>query len=98
MVGVAVFTVVDLSGEYDITRREELDKILDRYGDAEPLALNLEAVETMDTSAVRSLVRFQRARKEAGRSPVVLLKPSAKVLQFFDIADLRRSFEIREEA
>lgn len=95
---MAGFTVVELFGEYDITRREELDKLLDRYGDTDPLALDLGGVDAMDTTALRSLVRFQRARKEAGRSPIVLLKPSAPMLQFFEIADIGRTFEIREEA
>lgn len=90
-------TVVKLQGEYDIARREELDHLLDRYGDAEPLALDLRLVESIDTSSIRSLVRFQRARKEAGRTAVVLLKPSPAVLGFFEKAQLDHTFEIRDE-
>lgn len=87
---------MELRGEYDITRRDELDHLLDRYGDAESLAFDLHAVENMDTSAVRSLVRFQRARKEAGREPIILLKPSRPVRQFIDAAQLQHTFEIRD--
>lgn len=90
-------TVVQLHGEYDAARSEELDQMLDRYGDTEPLAFDLHGVESIDTSAVRSLVRFQRARKEAGRTPIVLLKPSASVRTFIERAQLQRTFEIRDD-
>ncbi len=89
--------VIELQGDYDLTRREELDQLLDRYGDAEPLALDLRGVASIDTTAVRSLVRFQRARKEAGCTPIVLLKPSPAVRMFIDKAQLDHTFEIREE-
>lgn len=89
--------VVKLQGDYDIARREELDQLLDRYGDMEPLAFDLREVDSIDTSAIRSLVRFQRARKEAGRTPVVLLKPSSVVHAFIQKAQLENTFEIREE-
>jgi anti-anti-sigma factor len=88
--------IVELQGEYDVTRREELDHLLDRYGDIEPLAFDMHAVHSVDTSTIRSLVRFQRARKEAGRMPIVLLKPSSAVLRFIEKAQLDSAFEIRE--
>lgn len=89
--------VVKLQGDYDLARREELDQLLDRYGDVEPLAFDLREVENIDTAAIRSLVRFQRARKEAGRTPVVLLKPSSVVRAFIHKAQLHNAFEIRED-
>ena len=94
---MAGYTIVELRGEYDITRRDELDNLLDRYGDAESLAFDLHAVDCMDSSAVRSLVRFQRARREAGRAPIVLLKPSQAVRQFIQAAQLQHTFEIRDD-
>jgi len=87
---------VELRGEYDLTRRDELDRVLDRYGDAEPLAFDLHEVQSIDTSAVRSLVRFQRARREAGRTPAVLLRPSQPVRRFIAAAQLDHTFEIRD--
>lgn len=89
--------VVELSGEYDLARREELDQLLDRYGDSEPLAFDMHGVSTIDTAMVRSLVRFQRARKEAGKTPIVLLKPSAAVRAFITKAELDHTFEIRDD-
>lgn len=94
---MAGYTIVELRGEYDITRRDELDNLLDRYGDAEALAFDLHDVHAIDSSAIRSLVRFQRARKEAGRAPIVLLKPSAAVRAFFEAAQLQHTFEIRDD-
>jgi anti-anti-sigma factor len=88
-------TVVRFRGEYDASRRDELDAILDRYGDAEPLTFDLGEVERLDTSAVGSLVRFQRARKEAGRSPIVLTGVSDAVRTLLRISELERAFEIR---
>ena len=91
------FTVIQLQGEYDIARRDELDQLLDRYGDTDRLAFDLHQVNAMDTSAVRSLVRFQHARREAGRSPIVLLKPSPQLRHFISAANLSSTFEIRDD-
>ncbi|HKU68540.1 MAG TPA: STAS domain-containing protein [Candidatus Baltobacteraceae bacterium] len=90
-------TIVKLQGEYDIARREELDQLLDRYGDMEPLALDLRDVRSIDSAAIRALVRFQRARKEAGRTPIVLLKPSPAVRVVIEKVELDHSFEIRDD-
>lgn len=90
-------TIVKLEGTYDIARREELDQLLDRYGDIEPLAFDLHGVHSIDTTAIRSLVRFQRARKEAGRTPIVLLKPSDAVKGVMEKAQLDHTFEIRDD-
>ena len=89
-------TIVSLRGEYDLARRDELDATLDRYGDTEPLALDLRAVERIDTVALRSLVSFQRARLAAGRTPIVLLSPSRTVRNFIEKVEAQRSFEIRD--
>jgi anti-anti-sigma regulatory factor len=88
--------VVPLEGEYDFSRREELDQLLDRYGDIEPLAFDLQKLSAIDTAVVRSLVRFQRARREAGRTPIVLLNPTQTVRDFIAKAELAHAFEIRE--
>jgi anti-anti-sigma regulatory factor len=87
--------VVRLSGEYDASRRDELDAVLDRYGDAEPLTFDFDEVAGLDTSALRSLVRFQRARKEAGRSAPILTRVSGAVMAFFRISELENAFDIR---
>lgn len=91
------FTIVGLEGDYDISRREELDRLLDRYGDAEPLAFNLERVTAIDTSAVRSLVRFQRARKDAGRAPLVLIKPSPAMRHLITTMQLDHTFDVFDD-
>jgi anti-anti-sigma factor len=90
-------TIVKLQGEYDFARREELDQLLDRYGDMEPLAFDLHDVHSIDSAVIRALVRFQRARREAGRSPLVLLKPSAAVRGFIEKVELDHTFEIRDD-
>ena len=90
-------TVVALTGEYDVARRDELDYLLDRYGDAEPLVFDLDTLEGIDTAAVRSLVRFQRARRAAGKSPLVLARPRPQVRHFIELANLQATFEVRED-
>ncbi|MFN2450196.1 MAG: STAS domain-containing protein [Candidatus Baltobacteraceae bacterium] len=89
--------IVRLTGEYDISRRDELDSLLDRFGDAEPLVFDFEAVNGIDTAAMRSLVRFQRARTEAGKTPIVLAHVSARVRDFLAVADLGETFELRDD-
>jgi anti-anti-sigma factor len=88
-------TVVRLSGEYDASRRDELDALLDRYGDVEPLTFDFDAVDRLDTAALRSLLRFQNARKEAGRSAPVLRRVSGSVLTLLRISRLENAFDIR---
>ncbi len=90
-------TVVPLRGEYDSSRRDELDQLLDRYGDADRLVFDLRDVTRFDTSALRSLIRFQRARKEAGKSPIVFAQPTSPVRDFFRAAQLDRTFDIQNE-
>jgi anti-anti-sigma factor len=87
--------VVRLRGEYDASRRDELDALLDRFGDAEPLTFDFDEVDRLDTAALRSLVRFQRARKEAGRSPFVLTRVRDTVRAFFRLTDMETAFDIR---
>lgn len=88
--------VIRLQGDYDASRADELDAALDRCGDDEPLAIDLQAVESIDTFAFRSLLRFQRARVEAGRSPIVLLHPSQAVRHLLDVASFDQTFEVRD--
>jgi len=89
-------TVVPLSGEYDASRRDELDHLLDRYGDTEQLVFDLHDVDRFDSAAIRSLIRFQRARVEAGKSPIVLVRPSGNVRDFIEIAQLNKTFTVRD--
>jgi len=91
-----ITTVVTLTGQYDASRRDELDRLLDRYGDTEELVFDLHEVERLDSAALRSLVRFQRARKEAGKSPIVLVRPPPAVREFFEVAELDRTFSVRD--
>jgi anti-anti-sigma factor len=91
-----ITTVVTLNGEYDASRRDELDHLLDRYGDTEELVFDLHEVDRLDSSALRSLVRFQRARKEAGKSPIVLVRPTPAVRDFIEMAELDHTFSVRD--
>lgn len=89
-------TIVVLSGEYDVRRRDELDHVLDRYGDADQLVFDLSAVDSIDTTALRSLVRFQAARREAGKPPMVLASASPYVRGVLELAQLKDTFDLRE--
>lgn len=89
-------TVVPLCGDYDASRRDELDQLLDRYGDTDRLFFDLHDVDRFDSSAIRSLVRFQRARKEAGKSPIVFLRPNRSVRDFIELAELHKTFPVRD--
>jgi anti-anti-sigma regulatory factor len=88
--------VIRLSGDYDASRADELDAAFDRHGDDEPLAIDLEQVGTFDTHAFRSLMRFQRARLEAGRSAIVLLHAPEKLRHFINTATFDQAFELRD--
>lgn len=79
-----------------MSRRDELDHVLDRYGDADQLVFDLSAVDSIDTAALRSLVRFQAARREAGKAPMVLASASSYVRGMLALTKLNDTFELRE--
>lgn len=89
-------TVVPLSGEYDASRRDELDELLDRYGDAEALAFDLDGVVRFDSTMLRSLIRFQNARAEAGKPAAIFLRPNQDLRHFLEMAELGHAFDVRE--
>lgn len=91
-------TVVALDGEYDAARRDELDDLLDRHGDAEPLVFDLTRVERFDTAALRSLVRFQRAREQAGKAPFSLTNLQPRVRDFIRLAQLDGTLRVSDGA
>lgn len=86
-------TVISLSGEYDLSRSDELDELLDKHGDDEALQLDLSQVECIDSGSLRSLVRFQRARREAGKSPLTIRRANTRVREFFEIANMGEILE-----
>lgn len=91
-----ITTVVTLTGEYTASRRDELDSVLHRYGDVEELVFDLHEVDRFESDALRLLVRIQRARKEAGKSPIVLVRPTPAVRDFIEMAELDHTFTVRD--
>ena len=79
-----------------MSRRDELDELFDRHGDDEPLQLDLGEVQCIDSGALRSLVRFQRARREAGKSPVTIRRANTRVREFFEVANMGEILEAEE--
>lgn len=88
-----MMTRISLQGSCTSARRDELDGLLDRFGDDEPLEIDMHGVKEIDSTTLRALVRFQNARRAAGRSPVVIVQPSTSVRSALRITELASTFE-----
>ncbi len=89
--------VVALSGEVDLSWSAQVRKaVLDALGRGGPVAVDLSAVEYIDSSGIAALIEgFQLARGK--RQRFVLLAPAAPVLAVLRLARLDKVFPIVDQ-
>lgn len=90
------WSVVVLSGEVDLSWSQQVRRaVLDALGGADSVAVDLSAVDYIDSSGIAALVEgFQHARGK-GKS-FVLLAPSDAVLAVLKLARLDKVFGITD--
>jgi len=84
-------------GDIDLAGGPLLDTAILRLESAEPLVIDLAAVEFIDSSGLRSLLAASR-RADGRGTTVVLRKPSAGVLRLLSITGTTEQFQIEESA
>jgi stage II sporulation protein AA (anti-sigma F factor antagonist) len=85
---------VSVSGEVDMSRYRELDRVLASAGaDATTLEIDLSAVSFMDSQGLRLLLRALERADGDGRR-VVLVDPSPSVGRLLDVAGVRARFAV----
>ena len=80
-------------GDIDLAGGPLLDTAILRLEGNEPVVIDLEAVEFIDSSGLRSLLAASR-RAEGRGTTVVLRKPSAGVLRLLSITGTTEQFQI----
>ncbi|MDQ2866686.1 MAG: STAS domain-containing protein [Candidatus Eremiobacteraeota bacterium] len=92
--------VVNLSGELDISRRNEIGAVLRVNGTETGILLDCHAVTYADSTALAELLRF-RNEAEAADIPVAILvgsKQFARIIQYAGLGELFRLFDDRASA
>jgi anti-anti-sigma factor len=77
---------IDLSGDLDVYRRDEIAAVLPPPESIDHLVIDMRAAAMVDSSVIALLMRYRRSFMEAGHNPheIVLVVPP----------NLRRIFEI----
>lgn len=84
-------------GDIDLAGGPLLDTAILRVEGSEPVVIDLEAVEFIDSSGLRSLLAASR-RADGRSTTVVLRKPSAGVMRLLSITGTTDQFQIEGAA
>ncbi len=86
--------VVTLSGEYDLSRREEMRDDLYVLKDKDAIAVDLAEVKYMDSTSIGVLVNFNRRFIQKGGPPIKLLNLQPRVVRLLKITGLDQVFDL----
>jgi anti-sigma B factor antagonist len=82
-------------GDIDLAGGPLLDAAIARVESAQPLIIDLAAVEFIDSSGLRSLLAASR-RAESRGTRVVLRRPSSGVVRLLTITGTAEQFDVEE--
>lgn len=88
--------VVQLSGEYDLWRRDELEAELKPAESADIAVLDLRDVTYIDSTALTCLVRLKKRMAENGAGELRLVAPQPNVRKILSLTQLERIFPVFE--
>jgi anti-anti-sigma factor len=88
--------VVQLSGELDIERRDEVAAALLAAAPPRPALVDLSEVTYADSTIISELLRF-RMRAERGEQRIAILVGTSRVVRLLEYAGLRDAFAIFED-
>lgn len=86
--------VLQLSGEYDLLRREELEAQLSQAQFADIAILDMREVSYIDSTALTELVRLKKRMAQHGAGIVRLVAPQPNVQKIFALTQLEQIFPI----
>src|SRR4051794_17064595 len=87
--------MVVAEGDIDLAGGPLLDAAITRVENANPLVIDLAAVEFIDSSGLRSLLAASR-RADARGTRVVLRRPSSGVVRLLTITGTTEQFDVEE--
>jgi anti-anti-sigma factor len=86
---------IQLAGEYDMSRAEELDQAFSAARDADIVVIDFRAVTYIDSSVLTQLAHLQKTLRKRGPGIVVLQDVDPAVMRIFTLTGLDRVFEFR---
>ena len=86
--------VLKLSGDYDLSRREELRDDLYALKDEDAVAIDLSDVRYMDSTSLGVLVNFNRRFIQKGGPPLRLLDLQPRLVRVLKITGLDQVFDL----
>lgn len=86
--------VLKLSGDYDLSRREELREDLYTLKDEDAVAIDLGDVRFMDSTALGVLVNFNRRFIQKGGPPLRLVHLQPRLVRLLKITGLDQVFDL----
>lgn len=92
----AVSVALRLTGEYDISRREELEEQLAAAHDADVAVLDLREVPYLDSSALSCFIKLRKRMMERGPGILRIAGANPQVRRIFTLTNLDRIFRIEE--
>lgn len=84
---------LELAGDYDLTRREELHRLLARFDGKRPVVINVAKVTYADSTFLNELASFRKARDGC---PVTIEGPSTMMKRLLKILSFDKLFTIVE--
>ncbi|HEY8296641.1 MAG TPA: STAS domain-containing protein [Candidatus Baltobacteraceae bacterium] len=86
---------IDLYGEFDLSRRDELTAALEPAATADLAQLHFIDTTYMDSTALGCLIRLRKKMRDHNpQSHIRIIAPSPQMRKLFDIAGLLEIFEI----
>lgn len=88
---------LQLAGEYDISRRDELERHLSRAYGARVAVLDVKDVSYLDSTALTCLIRLRKRIMEHDDGGVVrIVGAGAQVRRILNLTNLERLFELAD--
>lgn len=96
----STYHVLELSGELDIARRDEIRRTLVAEGPGPALLVDLSRVTYADSTTIAEMLRFRRDADRYNRRVALLIADPqfARVIQYAGLADAFAVFDSRAAA
>lgn len=86
--------MITLTGDYDISRREELRDALYALRDVDAVAIDLRAVNYMDSTALGVMINFNKRFIQQGGPPIKLRNIQPRLLRLIATTGLDKVFDL----
>lgn len=85
-----------LAGEYDISRREELEQLLAPAYGARAAVIDVSDVTYFDSTALTCLIRLRKRMMEGGSANIRIVGAKPQIRRIFTLTNLERVFELED--